>query len=162
MGRRAAAAPPDLGEFPDFALRDASGAVLRRADLRGRIWVADFVSAGCPSCAARGLRMADLQTSLEKARGVALVTFVGDPGLARPRALSEYAREYGARPGRWFLLAGVPPLPEDRFVAVDAAGRIRGSFPAGDVDLAQRILETVGALLREGESGGLPGGGSFR
>ncbi len=99
--------------------------------------------------------MADLQTSLERARGVLLVTFVGDPALGRPGALEEYAREYGARPGRWLLLTGAPAIAGDRYFVIDASGRIRGAFPAGDPVLSAEILGTVGALMRE--SGAPPG-----
>ncbi len=160
---RPASAPPVLGDYPEFAFPDTAGKVLRKADLRGRIWIADSVPERCPACAVRGLRMADLQASLAKAGNVVLVSFVADSALARPGALAEYAREYGARPGRWLFLAGAPAVSGDRFYVVDGLGRIRGAFPEGDPLLAQEILDAVGALLRERAGApGVAGRGPFR
>lgn len=93
--------------------------------------------------------MADLQTSLEKARQVVLVSFVSDPDLTRPDALSEIAREYGARPGRWLFLRGAPTPPTDRLLVVDGAGQIRAAFDERDPDLSSEVLDAVGALIRE-------------
>jgi cytochrome oxidase Cu insertion factor (SCO1/SenC/PrrC family) len=149
LSARPAAASPVLGVFPDFSLPDASGGRIRRADLAGKIWIADFVPAGCLACAVRSLKMADLQTSLAKAGNVRLVTFVADPVLTRPGALAEFAREYGAQPGRWLVLAGSPPVSAEKLLLVDGSGRIRGAFAGGDPAAASEILDGVGALLRE-------------
>src|SRR3546814_11592336 len=35
-------------EAPDFTLQDADGKVVSRADLRGKVAVLPFISAGCP------------------------------------------------------------------------------------------------------------------
>src|SRR5689334_14988300 len=91
---------PRFGHFPEFALPDPSGKIWRSSDLRGSIWAASSFPRKCSSCALTALKMADLQTSLEKARGVVLVSFVSDPALQAPGRISELAREFGAKPGR--------------------------------------------------------------
>ncbi|HET9795111.1 MAG TPA: hypothetical protein VFS34_11670 [Thermoanaerobaculia bacterium] len=93
--------------------------------------------------------MTDLQTSFARAGDVVLVTFVADPSLAAPEKLRELARTFGAVPGRWTFVAGMPPFPGDRFVAVDAAGRLRASIADSDPALASRLLDAAGDLLRE-------------
>jgi hypothetical protein len=95
--------------------------------------------------------MTDLQTSFAKAQ-VPLVTFVADPALAAPGKLAELARTFGAVPGRWLFVAGDPPFPGDRFVVVDAAGRLRASVADSDPALSSRLLDAAGDLLREGRS----------
>src|SRR5581483_6295140 len=41
------AAPPDLGPLPEFALTDQTGQPFGTRDLRGKIWVADFIFTSC-------------------------------------------------------------------------------------------------------------------
>ena len=140
---------PDLGAVAGFSARDAEGRAWTGGDLSGSVWIANALSPACGSCAVRGLRMTDLQTSLERARGVVLVTFVADPALSPPEKLRELARAFGARPGRWIFLAGRPPFLEDRFALVDAAGRLRGLYAESDPAVASALLDGVGDLLRE-------------
>ena len=140
---------PDLGAIPEFSARDASGRTWTGRDLSGGAWVADALPAACGSCTVRSLRMTDLQTSLERARGVLLVTFVADPVLSPPAKLRELARAFGARAGRWVFLAGHAPFPDDRFALVDATGRLRGLYADSDPAVASALLDGVGDLLRE-------------
>jgi len=144
---------PRLGQFPVFALSDASGGARRTADLRGSIWIAGSISPSCASCAVAALKMADLQTSFEKARGVLLVSFVSDPALEDPPRLSELSREFGAKPGRWIFLAGSPgSIPEGRVVVVDESGEIRGNFDVASAEFSSELLDSVGDLMREGRA----------
>ncbi len=138
-----------MGAFPAFALPDASGRVWRNADLRGSIWIAGSFAASCADCATLALKMTDLQSSLERARGVVLVSFVSDPALRSPLRLAELAREFGARPGRWVLLSGPAAIPIGRVVLVDREGSIRGKFDAATPGFASDVLDAVGDVLRE-------------
>ena len=146
---RPAESLPDIGPVPAFLARDAAGRAWTGRDLAGKIWIADALPAGCASCAVRGLRMTDLQTSLERARSVALVTFVEDPELSSPEKLRELARAFGAREGKWTFLAGPAPFPHPRFALVDASGRVRGLYAESDPALASELLDGAGDLLRE-------------
>ncbi len=40
---------PILGQVPEFSLTEAGGRTVRRADLRGHVWVADFIFTRCGS-----------------------------------------------------------------------------------------------------------------
>jgi cytochrome oxidase Cu insertion factor (SCO1/SenC/PrrC family) len=140
---------PDGGAVAAFAARDAGGRPWTPGDLAGKVWIADALPAGCASCLARSLRMTDLQTSLERAPSVVLLTFVDDPALSSPEKLSELARSFGARAGKWTFVAGRSPFPDPRFALIDASGRIRGLYSESDPALASNILDGVGDLLRE-------------
>jgi cytochrome oxidase Cu insertion factor (SCO1/SenC/PrrC family) len=140
---------PVIGPVAAFSARDAAGRTWTGQNLDGRIWIADVLAAGCASCAARGLRMTDLQTSLERARSVVLVTFVEDPALSSPEKLRELARAFGAREGKWTFLAGRSPFPDSRFALIDTSGRVRALLAESDPAIASELLDGVGDLLRE-------------
>ena len=96
------------------------------------------------------LKMADLQTSLEKARGVVLVSFVSDPALREPGRMSELAKEFGAKPGRWVFLSGdAASVPAGNVLLVDSAGETRAEFDVTGPDFSSEVLDSVGDLLRE-------------
>jgi len=154
LATRAPETLPDEGPVAAFAARDAGGRRWTPEDLAGKVWIADALPAGCASCLARGLRMTDLQTSLERAPDVVLLTFVDDPALSSPQKLSELARSFGARAGKWTFVAGRSPFPEPRFALVDASGRVRGLYAESDPALASEILDGVGDLLRERRAAG--------
>ena len=141
---------PRFGRFPEFALSDASGKVWRSADLRGSIWLASSFPGKCSFCAVLALKMADLQISLEKARGVVLVVFVSDPALREPGRMSELATEFGAKPGRWVFLSGDPAsVPPGTVLLVDPAGETRAEFDVTGPDFSSEVLDAVGDLIRE-------------
>jgi hypothetical protein len=148
LATRPAESLPDLGAVPAFEARDAGGKRWTGRDLTGKIWIADAVTADCGGCLVRNLRVADLQTSFAKA-DVVLLTFVSDPNLRSAEKLDELARAFGAEPGRWVFVAGDPPFPGDRFVVVDASGRLRAAVADSDPALASRLLDSAGDLLRE-------------
>jgi len=142
---------PRYGRFPEFALPDVSGKLWRGADLRGSIWLASSFPGKCSFCAVMALKMADLQASLEKARGVVLVSFVSDPALREAGRMPELAKEFGAKPGRWVFLAGDPAsVPPGTVLLVDPAGETRAEFDVTGPDFSSEALDSVGDLIREG------------
>jgi len=144
---------PRFGTFPDFALPDATGRVWRKADLRGSIWIASSFPRKCSFCALLGLKTTDLQTSLEKARGIVLVSFVSDPALREPRRLSELARELGARPGRWVFLSGdAGAISPGTVLLIDGDGETRAEFDVTGPDFSSEVLDAVGDLIRNGRA----------
>lgn len=164
--------PPVLGEVPDFALTNRDGRVIRRADLAGAPWIADFIFTRCgASCPMMSLRMAKLERELPPSLGVRFVSFSVDPGYDTPAVLQEYAESFGA-PGRWLFLTGdkkaihhlskegfklavddgtpvnedEPILHSTRFVLVDGEGRIRGYYEAFDEEAVKKLMREVAAL----------------
>lgn len=164
--------PPVVGEVPDFTLINRDGQTVRRADLAGAPWVADFIFTRCgASCPMMSLRMARLERSLPEDLGVRFVSFSVDPEHDTPKVLEDYAQSLGA-PGRWLFLTGdkaqihrlssegfklavddtTPVSPDEpilhstRFVLVDGQGRIRGYYEAFDEPSLERLVKDLRAI----------------
>jgi protein SCO1/2 len=116
LGRRAASPPGAslgglqvLGEVPDFRLVERSGREIGLEDLRGRVWIADFVFTRCGGiCPVLSARMARLQESLGVAgdSGLRLVSFTVDPAHDTPEVLRAYADALSADAEGWLFLTG--------------------------------------------------------
>jgi protein SCO1/2 len=80
---------PPLQKFrtlPDFQLTDQDGHPFGLADLKGKVWLADFVYTTCPGpCPAVTRGMSQLQGEALKNADVRLVTFTMDPKDETPR-----------------------------------------------------------------------------
>ena len=101
--------PPALRlPLAGFVLTDQRGRSFGSEDLKGRVWVADFVFTSCPTaCPKLTKRMAQIQ---HRARHLGdafhLVTFTVDPENDTPARLASYATSYHANPARWSFLTG--------------------------------------------------------
>ena len=165
--------PPVLGHVPAFALTNRDGRVVRRADLDGRPWVADFVFTRCPaSCPMMSARMARLNRDLPSDLPVRLVSISVDPTHDTPEVLQRYAQSFQAT-DRWLFLTGTredvrrlcgegfklgldmapapgsavePILHSTRFVLVDGKGDIRGYYEAFDEDSTAKLKRDLLAL----------------
>ena len=105
----AASELPVSGEVPDFRLVSSSGAPMSRADLDGKVWVADFIFTQCPGmCPILSGEMKRVQAALAEQGDseVRLVSISVDPHNDTPEALRAYAERYNADPQRWLFLTG--------------------------------------------------------
>ncbi|HVR11033.1 MAG TPA: SCO family protein [Thermoanaerobaculia bacterium] len=166
------AALPVLGRVPDFTLTNRDGRTVRRQDLAGAPWIADFVFTRCvSSCPLLSARLARLDRALPPGAAIRLVSFTVDPAYDTPAVLEKYARSFAAS-RRWLFLTGdewqlrnlswqgfklaLEPgqgkggveaiLHSTRFALVDADGIIRGSYPALDPDALQQLTADARAL----------------
>jgi protein SCO1 len=171
-----AADPPVIAPVPGFTLVERSGQPLSRDDLAGRPWVADFIFTRCSGmCPALSARMAELRRALrERGLDARLVSFSVDPSHDTPEVLREYAAHFGADNG-WLFVTGerdalyqligqgfklsvAERAPEqaadggelithsDRFILVDAEGRIRGYYHGADADAVPALVRDLAAL----------------
>jgi protein SCO1 len=164
-----AAALPVLGRVPAFTLTNRDGSVVRPADLAGAPWIADFVFTRCvSSCPLLSARLARLDRVLPPELGIRLVSFSVDPAHDTPAVLERYARSLSAS-RRWLFLTGgeeqirrlsrqgfklaLEPgadteaiLHSTRFVLVDAAGAIRGTYQALEPEALGRVEADARAL----------------
>src|SRR5437870_2078369 len=94
------------GTVPEFVLMNQDGQNFGSAQLRGKIWIADFIYTTCPGpCPMLSTRMSELQKPLEKT-DVHLVSFSVDPEKDTPGVLRDYAEKLHADPERWDFLTG--------------------------------------------------------
>lgn len=106
------AAPTDLerlgryGTVPAFALTERSGLRVTRHDLRGSVWVADFIYTECTeTCPTQSLGFAQLQREFAAGADFRLVSITVDPAHDTPAVLRSYAERYGATE-HWLFLTG--------------------------------------------------------
>jgi cytochrome oxidase Cu insertion factor (SCO1/SenC/PrrC family)/uncharacterized membrane protein YozB (DUF420 family) len=171
-----AASIDNFGPVADFSLTERSGRPLRLDDLKGKIWIADFVYTRCTGpCFHVTKSMQKLQDRLRDHKAVRLVTFTVDPEYDTPEVLSRYASEFAkADPERWLFLAGsreaLYGLMQDSFkvstkrtepvnqkgaydidhttklVLVDQRGQMRGYFDALDPSDVDQLVAEIDKL----------------
>jgi protein SCO1/2 len=165
-----AAVPDDLGEVPAFRLTERGGKAFGSEDLRGRIWVANFIFTTCPDiCPALTAQMRRLDALLPEGERPVRVSISVDPVRDTPEVLRRYAETHQVGPD-WHLLTGEraaiatlladgfhvafadggpperPITHSDRFVLVDERLRIRGYYHGqSDQDL-ERLARDVRTL----------------
>lgn len=163
---------PVLAQLPDFRLAERSGQKLGLSDLKGKVWIADFIFTRCPGpCPRMSSRMAALQRDFRSEEGLRLVSISVDPEFDTQEVLTTYAAQYQAEAGRWFFLTGDKTaihhlaksgflvggvddvtLHTTRFVLIDRQGRVRGYYSSSDEDDLRKLGNDARALLRETEA----------
>ena len=163
-----------FGPAPTFTLVDQAGEPFGSDQLLGRVWVVDFIFTRCAGqCPMMSARLAALQHDLADVPALWLVSITVDPAHDDPATLSVYAARYGARRPRWQFLTGdagqierlaregfrlafspegtprEPITHSSRLVLVDARGRVRGYYDAGEPGVVERLARDVRRLLRE-------------
>jgi protein SCO1/2 len=161
---------PDDGMVPMFRLVNQDNQSFGTEQLRGKIWIADFVYTSCPGpCPMISSRMSELQKPLRDS-DVALVTFSVDPQHDTPPVLRDYATKLEANLQRWNFLTGDKesifrlirdgfklatvdnpqgPIHSTRMVLVDRRGMIRGYYDALEADAVTRLLADTHHLLQD-------------
>lgn len=159
---------PDMGSLSDFQLIDHTGGEFTSRQMRGRIWVVDFIYTTCQAACPRMSReMKKVQDALKDDDSVRLLSISVDPEHDTPQVLTAFAKRYQARPGRWIFLTGDKAVvrqlqreasidmdPEQIeqshnkcFILVDAAGNIRGSYES-DPPETRLLLKDIRSLQR--------------
>jgi protein SCO1/2 len=168
------AAPlPKHFALPEFDLIERSGQPLRRADLAGKVWVADFFYSTCPGpCPMLSSRLSDVQKALGDAPEVRLVSISVDPEKDTPEVLKLYAQKFQAT-DRWLFATGDKariydlarrgfklPLQDapaeggmithsTRLVLIDRTGTVRGYYEGGEEKSVAEIVRDIRRLLDE-------------
>ncbi len=169
-----------LGAVPDFSFTERNGQSFGLEQLRGHVWIADFIFTNCGgTCPIMTTHMTELQSALDKAEfsQVKLVSFTVDPARDTPEVLRRFADGYGAAKDRWFFVTGPGSemqklakegfmlaaaasggnpdediIHSNRFVLVDAGGRIRKYYLGTEPGVAQQIIQDLKNLLAEARS----------
>lgn len=161
-------------EAPDFSLTERSGKVVTKADLLGKVWIADFVFTRCSGpCPTLSARMQRLQLHFRDEPDLKLVTFTLDPTMDTPAVLHEYANRFHADFDRWWFLTTdkestmhdlvkngffqtVIPASDSKelihseyLVLIDRQGRIRKPYLGTDFENQPQLIADATRLLRE-------------
>ena len=164
---------PPLGRFrdlPDFSLTNQDGAAVTLADLKGKVWLSDFVYTTCPGpCPIISAHMARLQGEVASP-DVRFVSISTDPASDTPAVLKKYAERFHAS-SRWLFLTGPQPVVYDfirngfmlaiqapagapiihstKMMLVDKQGSIRNFYDGATMTDDPEILHDIDRLLRE-------------
>jgi cytochrome oxidase Cu insertion factor (SCO1/SenC/PrrC family) len=162
---------PVIRAVPEFSLTDQNGQTVTSADLRGKIWITDFIFTRCAGpCPLMTARMLEMQKALVKTPEVKLVSVTVDPEYDTPEVLKAYAEANFADPERWKFLTGDKavieklvtegfmqhlseeggePVHGTMFLIVDGNGMVRSARMLEDPELIPKVLTDTGNLLRE-------------
>ena len=166
---------PILWPVPAYRLVDQDGKTRTPDELRGSVWIADFIFTSCKSvCPVLSAKMVQVQRAVGDPR-LKFVSFSVDPERDTPEALRAYARRWAPDESRWTLLATTreslaelakgmktfverQPDPDatlhtSELFLVDGKGRVRGLYPT-DGDSFDQLVPDASRLLAE--LGGVP------
>ena len=164
-------AMPSFRALPPFALTNQDGRPVTLEDLKGKVWLADFVYTTCPGpCPIITAHMARLERKLPADADVRLVSFSTDPEHDTPAVLKVYAGKFGA-PARWMFLTGskeqlydlinhgfmmaiaappgAPIIHSTKIVLVDRKGTLRAFYDGITEESDGQIIAGVRSLLEE-------------
>ncbi len=160
---------PVLYPLPAFSLTSDKNAPLRKVDMLGKVWIADFIFTSCGGpCPEMTRSMARVAERLALYPEVRFVSVSVDPDTDTPDVLSAYGAKFGADPERWDFLTGAlediqtlavegfkigsvedPVIHSTKFCLVDKAGQIRGYFTGTDEVEIDALVAAVHQLIKE-------------
>lgn len=170
LGCRGSNELPKFSEVPAFSLQDQNAAAVTRDQLRGKVWIANFMFTSCPDvCPILTTKMASVRSKLVAERvPVQIVSFSVDPVTDTSAVLKKYAAERHADYPDWSFLTGqmeeikhvlvegfkqayerepeqaghaAAILHGSHFVLVDRAFQIRGYYPSDDEGLLKLVRD---------------------
>jgi protein SCO1 len=175
LGAGAIAGEPPATVLPEFELTAVTvdrTRVLRRKDMLGKVWIANFMFTRCHGpCPVNSGKMQVLQQRLPS--DILLASFTVDPAYDQAKALRAYAKKFRAQPGRWMFLTAkdeetLIPLFKDtfrtaykpnpdaacgfetyhsgKFFLIDGKGAIRGTYASEDNAQMARLEADAKAL----------------
>ncbi|WP_165903693.1 SCO family protein [Hymenobacter gummosus] len=158
----------------NFRLQDQRGQTVSQRDLSGSVYVASFFFATCPQvCPRLNTQLQRVQEKFRKEERLKLVSYTVDPQHDSVAVLADYGRQFGATPGKWFLLTGskdsinrlaveqykvLTPGPSmlagtvglmhsQRLLLVDRDQHIRGMYDGLDPKEIDRLMTEIRILL---------------
>jgi protein SCO1 len=171
---------PHLAQVPEFALRDQRDNTVAAKDLRGKIWIANFMFTSCPDvCPILTSKLSGVRSRLVADRvKIEYVSFSVDPQIDTPAVLAKYAAEHHVDFRDWRFVtgpieqikqvviggfkqsiqrdhaakAGAPEsiLHGSHFVLVDRALSIRGFYPSDEDGMLRLARDARILSLRSG------------
>lgn len=109
-----------LLKAPEFKFEERSGRFFSSDELKGKVWVVDFIFTRCAgSCPMLTHQMSVLQEAWKGNGDLKLVTFTVDPDHDTREVMKKYAEDAKADPSQWFFLSGakkdIYPVIRDGF-----------------------------------------------
>jgi len=160
---------PVLGTIPEFYFTDSQDKIISRADLDGKVWVADFIFTTCTmACPVLTGNMNLVHKEFQNNDNVRIVSISVYPEYDTPEVLKKYASQYDANTNRWHFLTGPEENVQDvikngfkmgdyediifhseKFALVDQKGRLRGYYSGMQTEDVARLKKDMKKLLKE-------------
>ena len=160
---------PVLGTIPEFYFTDSQDKIISRADLDGKVWVADFIFTTCTmACPVLTGNMNLVHKEFQNNDNVRIVSISVYPEYDTPEVLKKYASQYDANTNRWHFLTGPEENVQDvikngfkmgdyediifhseKFALVDQKGRLRGYYNGMQTEDVARLKKDMKKLLKE-------------
>ena len=160
---------PVLGAIPEFYFTDSQDKIISRADLDGKVWVADFIFTTCTmACPVLTGNMNLVHKEFQNNDNVRIVSISVYPEYDTPEVLKKYASQYDANTNRWHFLTGPEENVQDvikngfkmgdyediifhseKFALVDQKGRLRGYYSGMQTEDVARLKKDMKKLLKE-------------
>lgn len=159
---------PVLGTLPEFSLTNANGEQIELVDMKGKVWVADFIFTTCAGpCPVMSMHMAKLHREYENDDRIRMVSVSVNPDYDTPEVLTEYAKRYEARTDLWYFLTGPYEAIQSliangfkmgdmeeivfhstKFALVDSNGQIRGYYTGTEPDDMKILRRDISQLIK--------------
>ena len=160
---------PVLGTIPEFYFTDSRDKKISRADLDGKVWVADFIFTTCTmACPVLTGNMNLVHKEFQNNDDVRIVSISVYPEYDTPEVLKKYASQYDANTNRWHFLTGPEEnvqnvikngfkmgdyediiFHSEKFALVDQKGRLRGYYSGMQTEDVTRLKKDIKKLLKE-------------
>ena len=160
---------PKIGSIPQFEFIDSDGNTVTLDNLKGKVWVADFIFTTCTlACPMMTGNMNLVHKKFKKNDDVRLVSISVYPEYDTPDVLKEYASQYDADTEKWLFLTGdessVKNIIKDgfkigdfeeiifhseKFALVDKNGTIRAYYNGMKSEDMKQLKKDINALLKQ-------------
>lgn len=158
---------PVIGTIPEFYFTDSRDKRISRADLDGKVWVADFIFTTCTmACPVLTGNMNLVHKEFQNNDDVRIVSISVYPEYDTPEVLKKYASQYDANTNRWHFLTGPEEnvqnvikngfkmgdyediiFHSEKFALVDQNGNIRGYYNGIKTDDIKTLKKDIRVLL---------------
>lgn len=175
FGPKEAIAPGDTvyHTIPPFSFQNQEGRTVTDKDLQGKIYVANFFFATCPTiCPKMNYNVKGVTDKYKADSLVKFLSFTVDPDKDSVQALAAYAKEQGADNNQWWFLTGdkesIYSIARDGYLVPAAGGktaadffhsqdlilidkekRIRGIYDGLDEADVKKLLDEIDVLEQE-------------
>ena len=160
---------PIIAQIPAFDLIDQDGKQFTLNNLKGNVWLADFIFTTCAGpCPIMTERMSTVQYDLLDINKLKFVSFTVNPDYDTPDVLKKYAKRYNADISTWSFVTGKYEKIQEliangfkmgdeeeivfhstRFALVDHKGNLRGYYSGTEPKDHEVLTRDIHSLIRE-------------
>jgi protein SCO1/2/putative membrane protein len=161
---------------PEFRLTDQEGRTVTKTDMKGKVWLVDFIFTRCGgACPVMTQRMIELASKV-KAPNVRFVGISVDPSYDTPAVFKEYAQRQGATDPRFIFLTGdvngiydlaqkgfhlaaaparegKPIVHDEHILLIDQEGEVRGAYMSDDPEAMTHLAADATTLSKPAPTG---------